>query len=53
MHGQIQGLATILLAHDPLSALAYSVITHTPPIAGNLSTKTLVAMYICMYVLCN
>ena len=28
--------ATILLAHDPLSSLAYSMISHTPPVAGNL-----------------
>ena len=36
-------ITTILLAHDPLSSLAYSMITHTPPVAGNLSIKTLVA----------
>ena len=27
----------------PLSLLAYPVITHTPPVASNLSVKTLVA----------
>ena len=36
-------VATILLAHDPLSSLAYSMITHTPLVAGNLPIKTLVA----------
>ena len=35
--------ATTLLAHDPLSSLAYSMSTHTPPVAGNLPIKTLVA----------
>ena len=40
---EMHGLATILLAHDPLSLLAYSMITHTPPVAGNLPIKTLVA----------
>ena len=29
---------TILLAHDPLSSLAYPMITHRPPIAGNSPT---------------
>ena len=33
---------TILLAHDPLSSLAYTMITHTPLVAGNLPIKTLV-----------
>ena len=36
-------LATILFAHDPLSSLAYLMITYTHPAAGNLSKKTLVA----------
>ena len=42
---QYQGLATICLTHDPLSSLAYPMITHmyTPPVAGNLPVKTLVA----------
>ena len=31
--------ATIFLAHDPLSSLAYSMITHSPPVAGNLPIK--------------
>ena len=46
MHGRRhpnQGLATILLAHDPLSSLAYSTITHTSLVAGNFPIKTLVA----------
>ena len=34
----------ILLALDPLSSLAYPMITHTPLPAGNLPIKTLVAM---------
>ena len=37
MHGRMHpnyGLATILLAHDPLSPSAYPVITHTHPVAG-------------------
>ena len=34
---------TILLAHDPLSSLAYPMITHWPPVASNLPIKTLVA----------
>ena len=34
---------TVLLAHDPLSSLAYPTITHTPVVAGNLPIKTLVA----------
>ena len=36
-------LATVLLVHDPLSSLAYPMVTHTPPEAGNLPKKTLVA----------
>ena len=36
-------MAVILLAHDPLSSLAYSMITHTPPVASKLPIKTLVA----------
>ena len=36
-------LATILVAHDPLSSSAYPMITHAHPVAGNLSIKTLVA----------
>ena len=46
MHGQMHpnlGLATILLAHDSLSSLAYPMITHTSLVAGNLPIKTLVA----------
>ena len=35
--------STILLTHDPLSSLAYPMITHTPPVAINFSMKTLVA----------
>ena len=31
-----------MLAHDPLSSLAYPMITHTPLAAGNLPIKTLV-----------
>ena len=34
---------TILLAHNPLSSSAYPMITHPPPVADNLPTKTLVA----------
>ena len=33
-----------MLAHDPLSSLAYPMITHTNLEAGNLPTKTLVAI---------
>ena len=40
--------ASILLAHDPLSPLAYPMITHIPPIASNLPIKTLVARQCCM-----
>ena len=36
-------LQLFLLAHDLLSSLVYSMITHTPPVAGNLSIKILVA----------
>ena len=46
LHGQMhpsKGLATILLAHDPLSSLAYPMITHTPLVAGNFLIKTSVA----------
>ena len=46
MHGRMHpnwGLATILLAHDPLSSLAYPRIIHTPLAVGNLPIKTLVA----------
>ena len=32
-----------MLAHDPLSPLAYPMITYTHPAAGNLPIKTLVA----------
>ena len=32
-----------MLAHDPLSSLAYLMITHTPLVASNLPIKTLVA----------
>ena len=45
LHGQmypIYGIATILLAHNPLSSLACPMITHTPPVASNLRIKTLV-----------
>ena len=38
-----QGLVTSLLAHNPLSSLAYPMITHTPLVASNLPIKTLVA----------
>ena len=34
-------LATILLAHHPLSSLAYAVSTHGPPVASNFTIKTL------------
>ena len=47
MHGRMhpnEGLVTVLLAHDPLSSLAYPMISHTPLVASNLSIKTLVAM---------
>ena len=48
----VQGLATILLAHNPLSSLAHPVI---PLIDSNLPTKTLVATnkYICGLLLGN
>ena len=39
MHGRMhpsQGLATILLASDPISSLAYTMITHTSLVASNL-----------------
>jgi hypothetical protein len=39
----IKGLVTNLLAHHPLSSLAYPMIIHTPLVAGNLTIKTLVA----------
>ena len=39
----VHELATILLAHDPLSSLAYPVITYTPLAVGNLPIKTMVA----------
>ena len=32
-------LATIFLAHDLLSSLAYPMINHTPPVAGNLPIR--------------
>ena len=32
-----------MLAHDLLSSLAYSMITHIPLVASNLPTNTLVA----------
>ena len=32
--------ATSLLAHDPLSSLAYSMITHIPLVASNLPALT-------------
>ena len=32
-----------MLAHDPLSSLAYPMIMHTPLVASNLPIKTLVA----------
>ena len=38
------GLVTVLLAHDPLSSLAYPMITHASLVASNLPIKTLVAM---------
>ena len=41
MHGRMHPIITILLAHDPLSSLAYPMITHGPPVAGNLPTKNL------------
>ena len=47
MHGRMhpnQGLVTVLLVHDPLSSLAYPMITHTPLVASNLPIKTLVAI---------
>ena len=31
------------LFYDPLSLLAYPMITHTPPVAGNLHIRTIVA----------
>jgi hypothetical protein len=34
---------TSLLAHRPLSSLAYPMIIHTPLVAGNLPIKFLVA----------
>ena len=43
MHGRMHpnyGLATILLAHDPLSSSTYPRIPH---VASNLPIKTLVA----------
>ena len=46
MHGRMHpnsGLVTVLLAHDPLSSLAYPMITHNPVVASNLPIKTLVA----------
>ena len=39
MHGRMHpnlGLATILLAHDPLSSLTYRRILYVPHVAGNL-----------------
>ena len=42
-HGTHTTHITILLAHDPLSSLAYPMITHGPPVACNLPIKTLVA----------
>ena len=39
----IYGIATILLAHNPLSSLACPMITHIPRVASNLRIKTLVA----------
>ena len=39
MHGRMhpnEGLVTVSLVHDPLSSLAYPMITHTPLAAGNL-----------------
>ena len=35
MQGQIHLNIIILLAHDPLSSLAYPVITHTPLVTGS------------------
>ena len=46
MHGRMHHnhcQITNLLAHDPLSSLAYPMLTHTPPLAGYLLIKTLVA----------
>ena len=43
MHPNLS-LVTVSLAHDPLSSLAYNMITHTPLVAVNLPIKTLVAM---------
>ena len=37
-----KGLATVLLAHDPLSSSAYPMITHTTLIASNLPVQILV-----------
>ena len=37
------GIATILLAYDPLSSLTYRRIPHSSHVAGNLPIKTLVA----------
>ena len=36
------GTNNILLAHDFLSSSAYPVITHSPPVAGNLLIEILV-----------
>ena len=36
---------TVLLAHDPISSLAYPVITHTPLVSDNLPIDTLVARW--------
>ena len=36
-------LQHVLLAHNPISSLAYPMITHTPPVAGSSPIKTLVA----------
>ena len=47
MHGQMHpnyDFATILLANDSLSSLAYPMTTHTPLAAGNFPIKTLIVM---------
>ena len=46
MHGRMHHnhcQITNLLAHDPLSSLAYPMMTHTLPLASNYPIKTLVA----------
>ena len=44
MRCMVEDLVTVLLVHDPFSSLAYPMITHTPPVAGNLPIKALVAV---------